>query len=70
MTKFLAIGASLKAILITASFAFVRGDMLPVIVISVLFNLAHLSTKPFGQALQRDTIVIASDDPPRGSAEV
>jgi Na+/H+-dicarboxylate symporter len=61
MTKFLEIGASLKAILITASFAFVRGDMLPVIVISVLFNLAHLSAKPFGQAVPKDTIVISSD---------
>jgi Na+/H+-dicarboxylate symporter len=61
MTKFLEIGASLKAIFITASFAFVRGDMLPVIVISVLFNLAHLSAKPFGQAVPKDTIVISSD---------
>ena len=70
MTKLLAFGASLKGIFIMASFAFVRGDMLPVILISVLFNLAHLSTKPFGQALQRNTIVIASDDPPRGNVEV
>ena len=71
MTKLLAFGASLKGIFIMASIAFVRGDMLPVILISVLFNLAHLSTKPFGQAVQRDTIVIASDhDAPRGNAEV
>ena len=60
----------MKAILITASFAFVRGDMLPVIVISVLFNLAHLSAKPFGQAVPKDTIVIASDHDARGGADV
>ena len=70
MTKLLAFGASLKGVFIMASIAFVRGDMLPVILISVLFNLAHLNTKPFGQALQQDTIVIASDDPPCGNAEV
>jgi hypothetical protein len=69
MTKLLAFGASLKGIFIMASMAFVRGDMLPVILISVLFNLAHLSAKPFGQAVTRDTIMIASDDPPRGNAE-
>jgi hypothetical protein len=70
MTKLLAFGASLKGIFIVASIAFVRGDMLPVILISALFNLAHLSTKPFAQAVPRDTIVIAADDPPRGNAEV
>ena len=71
MSKLLAIGASLKGIFIMASIAFVRGDMLPVILISVLFNLAHLSAKPSGQAETKDTIVIASDhDAPRGSAEM
>jgi hypothetical protein len=69
MTKLLAFGASLKGIFIMASIAFVRGDMLPVILISVLFNLAHLSAKPFGQTVPRDTIVISADDPPRGNAE-
>ena len=34
MTKLLAFGASLKGIFIMASIAFVRGDMLPVILIS------------------------------------
>jgi hypothetical protein len=61
MTKLLAFGASLKGIFIMASIAFVRGDMLPVILISVLFNLAQLGTKPIGQTLPRDTIVVSSD---------
>src|SRR6266403_4998844 len=59
MSKLLAIVASLKAILIAASVAFARGDMLPVILISVLFNLAQLGAKPVGQAVPRDTIVVA-----------
>jgi hypothetical protein len=42
MSKLLAIVAGLKAILIAASVAFARGDMLSVILIPVLFNLAAL----------------------------
>jgi len=42
MSKLLAILASLKAILIAASVAFARGDILPVILISILLNLAEL----------------------------
>jgi len=61
MSKLVAIAASLKVIFITASIAFVRGDMLPVILISVVFNLAQLGAKSVGQAAPRDTIVIASD---------
>ena len=56
MTKLLAFGASLKGIFIMASIAFVRGDMLPVILISVVFNLAQLGAKPFGQTLSKDTM--------------
>jgi len=54
MSKLLAIAATLKAILIAASFALARGDMLSVILISALFNLAHVGAKtssagrPFG----------------------
>jgi hypothetical protein len=67
MSKLLAIVASLKVIFITASIAFVRGDMLPVILLSVVFNLAQLGAKPFGQTLSKDTIVISSDhDDPSG----
>ena len=59
MSKLLAIVTGLKAILITASIALSRGDVLPVIVISVLFNLAQLGTKPVSQALPEDAIVVS-----------
>jgi hypothetical protein len=59
MSKLLAIGASLKAILIAASFAFARGDMLSVILISVLFNLAELGAKPVGQTVPRDSVTVS-----------
>ncbi len=58
MSKLLAILASLKAILIAASVAFARGDMLPVILISILLNLTQLGAKPAGHAAPRDTIVV------------
>ena len=64
MSKVLAIVTGLKAVLITASFALARGDMLPVILISILFNLAELGAKPVGQAEPQDTIVV-----PRGHDE-
>ena len=59
MPKLLAIVASLKVILIGAAFAFARGDMLPVILITVLFNLVQLGAKPVGQAEPCDTIVVS-----------
>jgi hypothetical protein len=59
MSKLLAMLAALKAILIAASVAFARGDMLPVILISVLLNLAQLGAKPVSQAVPRDTIVVS-----------
>ena len=58
MSKLLAILASLKAILIAASVAFARGDMLPVILISILLNLAELRAKPAGHAEPRDPVVV------------
>jgi hypothetical protein len=58
MSKLLAIVTSLKAILIAASIAFARGDVLPAILISILFNLVQLGAKPVGQA-ERDTIVVS-----------
>jgi hypothetical protein len=54
--------AALKAILIAASAAFARGDMLPIVLISVLFNLAQLGGKTVGQPLPRDTIVVSPGD--------
>jgi hypothetical protein len=59
MSKLLAIVASLKAILIAASVAFARGDMLSVILISVLFNLAGLGAKPVGQTVPRDSMSVS-----------
>lgn len=59
MSKLLAIVASLKAILVAASVAFARGDMLPVILISVLLNLAQLGAKLVGQVVPRDTISVS-----------
>ena len=58
MSKLLAILATLKAILIAASVAFARGDMLPVILISILLNLTELGAKPIGHAEPRDTIAV------------
>ena len=59
MSKLLTIVTGLKAILIGAAFAFARGDILPVILISVLFNLVQLGARPIGQAEPRDTIVVS-----------
>jgi hypothetical protein len=59
MSKLLAIVASLKAILIAASVAFARGDMLSVILISVFFNLAGLGAKPVGQTVPRDSMSVS-----------
>ena len=58
MSKLLAILASLKAILFGASLAFARGDMLSVILISILLNLAELGAKPAGHGEPPDTIVV------------
>jgi len=62
MSKLFAIVASLKAILIAASVALARGDMLSVILISVLFNLAQLGAKPVGQSVPRDSMVVSPSD--------
>jgi hypothetical protein len=62
MSKLFAIVASLKAILIAASVALARGDMLSVILISVLFNLAELGAKPVGQWVPRDSMVVSPSD--------
>lgn len=59
MSKVLTILVGLKAILVTASVAIARGEMIPVILVSVLFNLIQLGAKPVGPAGQRDAIVIS-----------
>ena len=62
MSKLLAIVASLKDILIAASVAFARGDMLSLILISVLFNLVELGAKPVGQTAPRDSMAVSQSD--------
>ena len=62
MSKLLAIVATVKAILIAVSIAFARGEILPVILISVLFNLAELGGKPVGQTVPRDSMAVSPGD--------
>ena len=59
MSKLLSVAAHLKAALMAVSFAFARGDMLPVIVISAVFSLAQLNAKPVGQTVPREPPAIA-----------
>jgi hypothetical protein len=46
MSKLLALLATIKAILIVPAVMFAAGDRVPVILISLLFNLAELGAKP------------------------
>jgi hypothetical protein len=62
MSTFLAVAASLKAILVAASVALARGDMLSVILISVLFNLAELGARPAGQTVPRENMAVSQSD--------
>jgi hypothetical protein len=57
MSKLFAIAVSAKATLVAASFALARGEMLPAILISILFNLAQFGAKPVGQTVPQETIV-------------
>jgi hypothetical protein len=62
MSKLLAMVATLKAILIAACVAFGRGDMLSVILISVLFNLAELGAKPVGQTVPGNSVAVSESN--------
>jgi hypothetical protein len=64
MSKLLALLAALKAILIVAAASFATGDGLPVILISLLFNLAALGAKPVGQTAPRDIVIVSSNHDP------
>jgi hypothetical protein len=65
MSKLLAITASLRAALMVASFAFVRGDMLAVILIAALFSLApQRDGKPVRQAVRRHGSRLPRDSTP------
>ena len=61
MSKFLALLASLKAIVIVAAVTFATGDGFPVILISLFFNLAELGAKPVGQTVPRDIVIASSN---------
>jgi hypothetical protein len=62
MSKLLAAAATLKGTLFAASMDFARGDMLSVILVSVLLHLVQLGTKPVGQTLPRDPVVVSRSD--------
>ena len=62
MSKLLAMVATLKAILIAACVAFARGDMLSVILISVLFYLVELGAKPVGQTAPRNSVAVSESN--------
>jgi hypothetical protein len=64
MSKLFAIAVSAKATLIAASFALARGEILPAILISIVFNLAQLAAKPVGQTAPQETIVAEGLPPP------
>jgi hypothetical protein len=57
MSRLLAIATAVKAVFIAASFALARGDMLSVILISAVFNLAQLGAKPSAEKVERDSMV-------------
>jgi hypothetical protein len=60
MTKLLATLATVKAILVAASVASARGDMLPVVLISAFLSLAQLGAKCVSQVMPRDIPVVSS----------
>jgi hypothetical protein len=64
MSKLFAIAVSAKATFVAASFALARGEILPAILISIVFNLAQLAAKPVGQTVPRETIVAERSPPP------
>lgn len=61
MPKIASVIAHLKAVLMASSVAFARGDMLPVVVISALFNLAQLNPKPISHKVVVDQITSSPD---------
>jgi hypothetical protein len=64
MSKLLALLATLKAILVLAAVSLSTGDTLPVILISLLFNLADLGAKPVGRTVPRDIVLVSSNHDP------
>ena len=68
MSKVAAIAASLKAVLLIAAGAFARGDMLPVILISAMFELGlqirHKADRREATYIGREAIEISEAEPP------
>jgi hypothetical protein len=64
MSKLLALLVTLKAILILAAVRFATGEALPVILISLVLNLAELGAKPAGQMVPRDIVIVSSKHDP------
>jgi hypothetical protein len=68
MSKVAAIAASLKAVLLIAAGAFARGDMLPVILISAMFELGlqirHKPDRREATYIGREAIEISEAEPP------
>jgi hypothetical protein len=68
MSKVVAIAASLKAVLLIATGALARGDMLPVILISAIFDLGLQIRSRVGHteaARNNETAQPEPEDPPR-----
>ena len=65
MSKVAAIAASLKAVLLIAAGAFARGDMLPVILISAMFELGlqirHKADRREATYIGREAIEISHE---------
>jgi hypothetical protein len=59
MSQLLALPATLKAILIVAAVTFATSDRLPVILISLFFNLAQLGGKSSGERMLRHGMVVS-----------
>ncbi|MGJ4941225.1 hypothetical protein ACQR1W_11690 [Bradyrhizobium sp. HKCCYLS1011] len=58
MSKLIAIVASVKAVAFLAAIGVARGEMLPVILISALFNLTQIGRGPAGLIPARETLVV------------
>jgi hypothetical protein len=64
MPKLLALLATIKAILIVPAVMFAAGERVPVILISLLFNLTESGAKPVGQTVPQDIVIVSSNHDP------
>ena len=63
MPKLLALLATIKAILIVPAVMFAAGERVPVILISLLFNLTE-SGAPVGETVPQDIVIVSSNHDP------